>query len=427
MIEEAERAVLGSMIIEPSNKQKALAFGITEEHFALKKHVIIYKAILNDAVVDALTLSSKLKSSGDLDRIGGPIYIDDLIDSTPTDQYLQHYCIMLIKHRQRKVAEESARLIIDLCREEKEPDEIASKMELATAEIRSCGEEKQSETVSYREIEDKIYDYCEGNESRGLSTGYGSLDRFFRHKKGMLIVSTGVPNSGKSEAWDQLMLNTMVLHGWKWTVFSPENYPPEYHFAKLAEKYIGKPAKQRYGSDPMSRLDIRNAINFYDKHLKTITPGDGDGTTLAEILNRTKKNKIEFGCDGLLIDPYNEIEHKIPNGMSETQYCSSFLSRLRNFGRLNEIEVVLIAHPKKMELQDSGEYRVPSLYDISGSAHFYNKADVGISVWRSFQQKTYASELHITKIRDRNIGERGMVSLKWSPITGRYDAAEIQQ
>ena len=214
----------------------------------------------------------------------------------------------------------------------------------------------------------------------------------------------------------------MEKHDWRWCIFSPENYPPEYHFQKLAEKYIGKPMFKRYGQEGMSKADMEKALKFYDERLSVITPSD-DGLTLEELLNKIKYAKSTMGCDGVILDPLNEIEHKMEKGLTETQYISLILSKMRNFARLYEIELFLVAHPKKMFARDdTGEYPVPSLYDIAGSANFYNKADMGISVWRSFQDRnSNVTEVHITKVRDKNLGGKGKCELEWDYITGQYN------
>lgn len=415
----AEKSVIGSILINKRNLDLVKELGITQDHFLFRNNKLIYDAMLQLDEIDSTIVYEKMKELGTSESIG-PTYLSECIDATPTDMHVVYYAEIMLQNYRKKFALSTSKKLVSMCEANADVEDIISELEASASEMKSMLNSKTDGTIKYAQLEENIVNYCTGNVSTGLTTGYRSLDKFFRHKKGMLIIATGIPNSGKSELWDQLILKTMILHGWKWTVYSPENFPPEFHFGKLAEKYIGKPMRRRYGIEPMDNLDIRNAIRFYDKHMYSIAPRE-DGLSVNEILNRTKQNKLKYGCDGLLVDPYNEIEHKIPYGISETQYISMFLSKIRNFSRLYDIEVVLIAHPTKMVPNDDGEYRVPSLYDIAGSANFYNKADVGMSVWRSFQQKTNISDIHITKVRDRNIGERGSAKLKWTPTIGTYE------
>jgi twinkle protein len=63
---------------------------------------------------------------------------------------------------------------------------------------------------------------------------------------------------------------------------------------------------------------------------------------------------------------------------------------------------------------------VPTLYDVSGSSHFYNKADNGLSVWRDVKEEGSATQIHVQKIRFRECGRPGMVELYFDVTSGRF-------
>jgi twinkle protein len=75
--------------------------------------------------------------------------------------------------------------------------------------------------------------YRDGHR-RGHSTGWPSLDEFMTIREGELSVVTGIPNSGKSEFVDALMVNLAHQYGWRFAMCSFEN-PPAEHLSKLAE------------------------------------------------------------------------------------------------------------------------------------------------------------------------------------------------
>lgn len=62
---------------------------------------------------------------------------------------------------------------------------------------------------------------------------------------------------------------------------------------------------------------------------------------------------------------------------------------------------------------------VPTLYDISGSANWVNKADLGVVVHRPDPSEPI-TEIHIRKVRFKAVGKLGVVSLRWDRATGRY-------
>ena len=68
---------------------------------------------------------------------------------------------------------------------------------------------------------------------------------------------------------------------------------------------------------------------------------------------------------------------------------------------------LMVAHPAKMQRNAEGIIPPPSLYDVSGSAHWNNMADVGMVVHRDFENDQ--TRVIIRKIREQglygNIGE----------------------
>jgi hypothetical protein len=74
------------------------------------------------------------------------------------------------------------------------------------------------------------------------------------------------------------------------------------------------------------------------------------------------------------------------------------LGKVKRFAVDHDVHVWFVAHPVKMQPQN-GKMPVPTLYDISGSANWTNKADVGLVVHRNFD--TNQAEIHVQKVRDK--------------------------
>ncbi len=262
--------------------------------------------------------------------------------------------------------------------------------------------------------------HAAGGLSRGLSTGWRPVDEFLRLRRGTLSVLTGIPSSGKSEWLDAMMLNTIRSHGWKWAIFSPENHPPAYHFGKLAEKWIGKPMFDRWSLPPITPGELDAAITELRPSIHLLT-FDEEPATVDSIIIRLQVCAKLHRINAAIIDPWNELEHVRPEGMTETEHIGQSLTRFRNFARLHGVAVWIVAHPTKLFKQSDGGYPVPTAYDISGSANWRNKADTCLAVWRDLAGKTpHRVELHVQKVRDKNLGTIGKVELDWQAATGRF-------
>lgn len=255
---------------------------------------------------------------------------------------------------------------------------------------------------------------------RGCSTGWKSLDDYYTVRLGELTVITGVPNSGKSNWLDAMLVNLAESDGWKFAVFSPENQPLENHASRLMEHHAKVPF--RHGpTQRMTREMVMAETDWLDAHVQFMLPPDEDDWSVDWILKTAEILVRRTGINGLVIDPWNEISHDRPAGLTETEYVSVCLRKIRQFGRRTKTHIFIVAHPQKMYRDKSGEYPVPSLYDISGSAHWRNKADNGIVVYRDINEPDKPGvEIHIQKVRFREIGKVGGVELKYDKVTGSY-------
>lgn len=250
----------------------------------------------------------------------------------------------------------------------------------------------------------------------GLSTGWEGMDKHWRVQPGQLVVVTGIPGHGKSEWVDALCCNMAQDHGWLTALYSPENYPVRLHMMKLAEKYIGKP----YNPGPcerMTKAEAQKAKDWIAKHFLWIMP---EKPSLEEIMEKARALVFRKGVRVLVIDPWNEVEHCRPAGMTEAEHVSTSLMHLRRFARKHELLVIVVAHPRLLEKRPDGSYPVPTPYDISGGAMWRNKADNCLAVYANPTDPNGCVEIHVQKVKFKLFGMVGMNAMRWDRITGRY-------
>ncbi len=237
---------------------------------------------------------------------------------------------------------------------------------------------------------------------------------------GQLTTITGTPSSGKSEFLDDICELLAVKEGWKFGVFSPENYPISLHLSKLVEKIVGKPFGKA-GSEAPSRMTAEErdkAMGFIQEHFYFIRPKD-ENYSLENILRIGRKLILKYGINGMIIDPWNSIEHQVPPGIQETSFINQQLAKIYSFKQRYNIHFFLVAHPVKMnKVKNTGKYEVPTLYNISGSAHFYNRTDNGITVYRDFKEKH--TRIYVQKVKFKHLGKIGDATLKYDYSCGRY-------
>lgn len=265
-----------------------------------------------------------------------------------------------------------------------------------------------------------ILSFYQNGYPGGVKVGIEGFDEYLHLMAGQMTIVTGIPGSGKSEFADLIMTKTAKLSDWSWGVCSFENQPSSLHATKLMEKFTGKAFGFR--KDPFHRMnntEFEYGIGMVDSYFHFININHVD-VTLSGILEKARQLVVRKGIKGLLIDPWNYIEHKIPKGYSETQYISEALTEVKGFCMKHGIHAIIIAHPTKLQKdKQTKKYEIATLYSISGSAHFFNKTDNGLSVYRDFE--TNEVSVFIQKVRYSWLGKIGQVDFRYNTMTRQYE------
>lgn len=114
--EYAEKAALGAALALP-DAMKTAAGILVPDDFYLEPHRIIFRAglgLLNEgSVADLVTVTNRLRNTGKLELVGGPVGISSLVDDVPDIGHVADYC-RLVKDKagRRKVIAEARQLIV---------------------------------------------------------------------------------------------------------------------------------------------------------------------------------------------------------------------------------------------------------------------------------------------------------------------------
>lgn len=251
----------------------------------------------------------------------------------------------------------------------------------------------------------------------GVSTGIRGLDDYYRVPLGQWTLITGTPSAGKSSFLSHLLVNLMENEGWKFVLFSAENLPIEHFAARLIACYLKKPFHQGTHTR-LTAEEVDYGLSFLSDHCKYIDASE-ETLSVEEIVGALRGKKEEWDFQGAVLDPWNEMAHSTPAGKLETTVTSDELGLIRRFARSANVHIWVVAHPRLMHRNRDGEYNIVTPYDVSGSAHFRNKADFCLTLHRNFEESR-DTEVHVQKVRFSENGKIGMVRLGFDTVTGRY-------
>lgn len=246
----------------------------------------------------------------------------------------------------------------------------------------------------------------------GIEIGVEKLDEIVKWEIGRLCITTGTPSSGKSEFIDYKAVKLNITKGWKWAIWSPENHPLFYHYSKIAEKILGVSFKSGKITSDM----FWSAYEYIKDNFIWVDPED---FTLDNILKKFKYCVKKYGIKGVILDPYNNLGDRVEYNQQGEQ-----LDKMRNFARHNNVLFELVAHPRKLEKLKDGTFPVPTMYDISGSSDFWNKADYGIALLRERNAEKMLQnygQAVIQKVKFKHLGTDGVWQWKYNYNNGRYE------
>ena len=268
---------------------------------------------------------------------------------------------------------------------------------------------------------------------------------------GTFTVVTGYAGQGKTSAVMAVVAD-MLRQGHNVALASFETAVKPILETKLRAHLLG------CSDSDTARCDTSRADAMLEAQLSIIAqqPGsDDDDMTLDDCLELARIAVIRDGIKMLIIDPWNEIEHKRRADESETDYTGRAIRAMKRFARNYQVAVWLIAHPRKPVIKrrtrrgsrrysllksipyardekrprrqrrqtaGAASWKAPHAdYDISGSANFANKADFGVIVHRPSRDSNLV-DLHVTKVRMGLPGRMGDARLEWNWQSSRYDA-----
>lgn len=257
--------------------------------------------------------------------------------------------------------------------------------------------------------------------------GVQKIDYLFKMKKGEVTCLTGIGNYGKSTFYKWMVLLRVLLYGEKFASFSPEDNPPEEYYHDFVEMLLGRNCTP-FNQDKTPNLDnptdeeYSNAYDFISKYIFYLYPKDVTPTpeyTKERFLELIIKEKI----DGAAIDPWNQMAHSF--GGRTDEYLEATLGDFARFAQTNNIYMVIIAHPTKLNKLANGNYPCPDIYDLAGGAMWGNKMDNIIVYHRPVMQTQPSDptcEFYSKKIRrQKTVGKKGFTSIDYSAGKRRYE------
>jgi replicative DNA helicase len=385
---EAERSVLGAILLDPS----ALSFVvpvISQEDFFPDTHRRIYGAMLElsqrSAEIDILTLKEELDRSGSIEKAGGAAYLTALLDGVPDVGNVEHYArIVKEKATLRRLIRAGQKIVRDGLSGDRDAEALLGE---ATGEIFDIAEgavqggfEPLGQVVRHNL---EIIEDARGRQGMlsGLATGFMELDRMTSGLQGTdLIVVAARPSVGKTSFALNIAQHVAIREGRSVGFFSLEMSKEQIGFRVLCSEADVDAKKVRDGfasKEAMQRLVLAQS----KIHATRFFVDDSAALNVPEMRAKAQRLKREKGLDLLMVD-YMQLMAGHGRFDNRTQEVSMISRGLKLLAKELRVPIIALSQLSRQPEQRKGELRKPQLADLRDSGSIEQDADVVVFLYR---------------------------------------------
>ncbi len=433
---EAEVAVLGSILLDPVNALETARFKLTTEgSFYRPAHQEIYNQLILTAdessptSIDLISFADALERRNVLEEVGGRTYLSQLMNSVPTAANAERYVDIVHQHAVLRRLIGVCVQTIDQCYETTDGIHVLlDSIESAILGVTGLTETKGLRTL--RELIMPAVEYVEKlykgeRDALGLSTGFEDLDRIITGlKPGEMFVLAARPSVGKTALALNMAANIAVRREGVPVGFFSLEMPAEQLVLRLlsSDARIGlREIRDGALSGPRWQ-EIMNASQRLREAAFVID--DTGGIDVLELRGRARRMKRDHDIGVLFVDYLQLLRVDAGRNASRENEVAKMSGAIKSLAKELRIPVVVLAQLNR-QAEQTGQR--PRLSHLRESGAIEQDADVVALLHRDRDKQFDAqairrgveSELIIAKNRN---GETGVVPLTFLPVYTRFES-----
>ena len=414
---EAEQAVLGAMLIDPSCVPDLIGI-IKADDFYIETHRLVYEAVagmFNDGrAIDPVTVLDEMKALGHKDKANRDFFIQ-LIDTTPTAANAKEYAAIVRGKSMLRQLQQISGEIIQMTRDEQEdPETVADLAEQKIYAVRQGREIQGFTTVgdAIREVYDHLDELAaHPGQLPGIPTGFADLDQCIGGlNRSDLILLAARPGMGKTAIALNIAQAAAQKSGKTVVVFQLEMSREQIATRLLSSEALVDGRKLRMGN--LGDDDWQKMAGATEKLQRlSILIDENSGITVPEMKAKCRR----LGRDlGLIVIDYLQLLHapgkRIENRVQEVAEISRSLKIMAK-----ELNVPVLCCSQLSRAPESRPDKRPVLSDLRESGSIEQDADIVMFIFREDYynkdtDKPNAAKLIISKNRH---GELRDIDMQW--------------
>lgn len=421
--EEAERAVIGAILLEPS-KCDDVATIVKPSDFYVDSNRRIYQKLLelnaDSRGIDLALLVEDLRASGEIEEVGGEAYLGELLTGAGAPFYAEHYArIVAEKSTRRQLIAASESILQGAYDAEHNVKELLANAEESVFAVADARVLKKTSTMSeLLPVVFSIIDKRANGDLEGVPTGFDELDKLLGGlKDSELIILAARPSMGKTALAANIFDYVAVKEGMPTIFFSLEMSQEELGLRMLCTRARLSSERLKHTLTGADRDNFHVASDALAKSKAVIV--DSSAMTVSEIGSVARREKRTRGLALIIIDYLGLIEPDNPKDPRQEQ-VAKISRRLKGLARELRVPVLCLAQLNR-QVEATKDNR-PRLSHLRESGAIEQDADVVMFIHREeyYHTKDDAEAKGLRGVADvivakhRN-GPVGDVQLSWNP------------
>jgi replicative DNA helicase len=424
---DAEESVLGSILLDSHALDRVIE-SMSDADFYREAHRKIFRAMIalseKNEPIDLVTLTDALKARGELQDVGGAIYLAELSDKVPSAANVAHYArIIREKAVLRSLINVSNEIASRCYNGEEDMEQFLDEAERLIFDV----SEKRIRPAFFK-MGDMIMDTIKTVEKlyerkelvTGVPTGFLDFDRMTAGlQPADLVIVAARPSMGKT-AFVMNIAQYVALHANTAVgVFSLEMSKEQLVMRMLCSEARVDNAKVRAGY--LGERDFpRLAMAAGRLAEAPIFIDDTPAQNVLELRAKARRLKREANL-GLVVIDYLQLMRGLTAQENRTQELSEISRGLKSLAKELNVPVVALSQLNR-QVEQRGDRR-PMMSDIRESGAIEQDADVIAFIYRDEVYKQDSQDEGIAEIiigKQRN-GPTGTVRLAFRKEYTRFD------
>lgn len=448
---EAEKSLLGSMILDPGVIPDVLGIVKNANDFYKEANSHVYQALVDvydrHHSGDLVQIVDHLRTRNVLELVGGPVYLSELADSVPAATNAPHFArIVAEKAKLRRLIDAAGTILYDAYNAgELGPDGAREVLDAAEMKVFEIAQEEAASDpqalaelleLEMRRIEQMDF---EGGGYTGVATNYPDLDELLRGlQPGEMLILAARPSMGKT-AFALNLAEQIAIGGTPVPGAAPASRAPVGIFSlemsknalvqRLLSARAGVPSQMLRGGHKIPDNDLRNLI-LASEDLKQapIYIDDTPGMTVLNLRARARRMVAQHGVRVIMIDYLQLLSSPGAARESRQVEVSSISRGIKALARELNVPIVCLSQLNRASEQREGNR--PRMSDLRESGSIEQDADVIMLLHREdyyhVQDQQWKDEnpdkigvAEIIIAKQRN-GPTDIVKLVWDSKTTRF-------